>query len=98
MALSAEALQRHSEESATAPARMATIIEFPTPLTPQQLSEIAQENTVFIQHLSLEQDSYTIEKAQRDRALNPRKRLVDLYSRPPKNSGHLSATIEPRKD
>lgn len=75
------------------------IIEFPRTLTDEEKLQIRQENLTYIQELSLEQDPETIEKAQRDMAKNPNKRLIDLYfHNPNKRAPNLSGLSEPEKD
>lgn len=75
------------------------IIEFPRTLTSEELQEIEGENLKYIDHLSLDQDPETVEKAQRDMKKNPTKRLVDLYfNNPNKREPNLSGLSQPETD
>ncbi len=75
------------------------IIEFPRTLTAEEQLEIDHENLAYIQHLSLDQDIETVEKAQQDMKKNPTKRLVDLYfNNSNKKAPDFSGLSQPEKD
>jgi hypothetical protein len=75
------------------------IIEFPRTLTAEEQLQIDQENLAYIEHLSLDQDFETVEKAQRDMKKNPNKRLIDLYfNNPNKKEPDLTGVSQPETD